>query len=69
MGVVSKYGNLYDVKKNIICHSPVTSSHFESIFYNGNVLHMMTDVTTPKLFGIHASKKFMRGRWRRVLTH
>lgn len=20
MGVVSKYGNLYDVKKNIICH-------------------------------------------------
>lgn len=32
MGVVSKYGNLYDVKKNIICHAPVTSSHFESIF-------------------------------------
>lgn len=29
MGVVSKYGNLYDVKKNIICHAPVTSSHFE----------------------------------------
>lgn len=28
MGVVSKYGNLYDVKKNIICHAPVTSSHF-----------------------------------------
>lgn len=27
MGVVSKYGNLYDVKKNIICHAPVTSSH------------------------------------------
>lgn len=24
MGVVSKYGNLYDVKKNIICHAPVT---------------------------------------------
>ena len=23
MGVVSKYGNLYDVKKNIICHAPV----------------------------------------------
>ena len=22
MGVVSKYGNLYDVKKNIICHAP-----------------------------------------------
>lgn len=35
MGVVSKYGNLYDVKKNIICHSPVTSSHFESIFEEG----------------------------------
>lgn len=31
MGVVSKYGNLYDVKKNIICHAPVTSSHFERI--------------------------------------
>lgn len=46
MGVVSKYGNLYDVKKNIICHAPV-----------------------PKLFGIHAVKKFQRGRWRRVLTH
>lgn len=24
MGVVSKYGNLYDVKKNIVCHAPVT---------------------------------------------
>lgn len=35
MGVVSKYGNLYDVKKNIICHAPVTSSHFESIFEEG----------------------------------
>lgn len=35
MGVVSKYGNLYDVKKNIICHSPVTSSHFESILEEG----------------------------------
>lgn len=61
MGVVSKYGNLYDVKKNIICHAPVTSSHFESILQNG--------VTTPELFGIHADKKFKRGRWRRVLTH
>nr|DAI06705.1 MAG TPA: hypothetical protein [Caudoviricetes sp.] len=37
MGVVSKYGNLYDVKKNIICHSPVTSSHFESILKKDNV--------------------------------
>lgn len=62
MGVVSKYGNLYDVKKNIICHAPVTSFHFESIF-------MMNGVTTPELFGIHADKKFKRGRWRRVLTH
>lgn len=35
MGVVSKYGNLYDVKKNIICHAPVTSSHFESNFAEG----------------------------------
>lgn len=61
MGVVSKYGNLYDVKKNIICHAPVTSSHFESILQKG--------VTTPELFGIHADKKFKRGRWRRVLTH
>lgn len=41
MGVVSKYGNLYDVKKNIICHAPVTSSHFESILQKGNVLPMM----------------------------
>lgn len=64
MGVVSKYGNLYDVKKNIICHAPVTSSHFESILQKGNVLP-----TTPELFGIHADKKFKRGRWRRVLTH
>lgn len=31
MGVVSKYGNLYDVKKNIILHAPVTSKHFERI--------------------------------------
>ncbi len=69
MGVVSKYGNLYDVKKNIICHAPVTSSHFESILKKDNLLHMMTSVTTPELFGIHASKKFKRGRWRRVLTH
>lgn len=61
MGVVSKYGNLYDVKKNIICHAPVTSSHFE--------IPMMNGVTTPTLFGIHADKKFKRGRWRRVLTH
>lgn len=47
MGVVSKYGNLYDVKKNIICHAPVTSSHFESILQKGNVLPMMNGVTTP----------------------
>lgn len=51
MGVVSKYGNLYDVKKNIICHAPVTSSHFESILQKGNVLPMMNGVTTPALFG------------------
>lgn len=69
MGIVSKYGNLYDVKKNIIFHAPVTSSHFRSILKNGNELQMMTCVTTPKLFGIHASKKFKHGRWRRVLTH
>lgn len=70
MGVVSKYGNLYDVKKNIICHAPVTSSRFRSILKKYNVLlPMMNDVTTPKLFGIHADKKFKRGRWRRVLTH
>lgn len=69
MGVVSKYGNLYDVKKNIICHAPVNSSHFERILQNGNALPMMNCVTTPKLFGIHADKKFKRGRWRRVLTH
>lgn len=50
MGVVSKYGNLYDVKKNIICHAPVTSSHFRSILKKGNELPMMTGVTTPKLF-------------------
>ena len=48
MGVVSKYGNLYDVKKNIICHAPVTSSHFESILQKGNVLPMMNGVTTPE---------------------
>lgn len=70
MGVVSKYGNLYYViKKNIICHAPVTSFHFERILKNGNVLPIMNDVTTPELFGIHADKKFKRGRWRRVLTH
>lgn len=68
MGVVLKYGNLYDVK-NIICHAPVTSSHFRNVLKKGNMLHMMTGVTTPVLFGIHASKKFKRGRWRRVLTH
>lgn len=45
MGVVSKYGNLYDVKKNIICHAPVTSSHFESILQKGNVLPMMNGVS------------------------
>lgn len=69
MGVVSKYGNLYDVKKNIICHAPVTSSHFESILKKDILLSMMNGVTTPKLFGIHAVKKLKRGRWRRVLTH
>lgn len=69
MGVVSKYGNLYDVKKNIICHAPVTSSRFESVLKKNDVLPVMTGVTTPKLFGIHAAKKFKRGRWRRVLTH
>lgn len=69
MGVVSKYGNLYDVKKNIICHAPVTSSHFRRLLVKGNGLHMMNGVTTPALFGIHADKKFKRGRWRRVLTH
>lgn len=69
MGVVSKYGNLYDVKKNIICHAPITSSYFRSLLKKGNMLPMMTGVTTPVLFGIHASKKFKRGRWRRVLTH
>ena len=69
MGVVSKYGNLYDVKKNIICNAPVTSSHLESFLKKGNVFPLMNVVTTPKLFGIHADKKFKRGRWRRVLTH
>ena len=69
MGVVSKYGNLYDVNKNIICHAPVTSQHFERILQNGNVLPMMNGVTTPVLIGIHADKKFKRGRWRRVLTN
>lgn len=69
MGVVSKYGNLYDVKKNIICHAPVTSSHFRRLLNKGNMILVMNGVTTPELFGIHASKKFKRGRWRRVLTH
>lgn len=69
MGAVSKYSNLYDVKKNIICHAPVTSSHFERLLKKDNVLPVMHGVTTPKLFGIHAVKKFKRGRWRRVLTH
>lgn len=50
MGVVLKYGNLYDVKKNIICHAPVTSSHFERILKKGNVLPIMNGVTTPELF-------------------
>lgn len=50
MGVVSKYGNLYDVKKNIICHAPVTSSHFGRLLKKGNELPMMTGVTTPELF-------------------
>jgi hypothetical protein len=45
MGVVSKYGNLYDVKKNIICHAPVTSSHFERILKKDNLLPMMNGVT------------------------
>ena len=45
MGLVSKYGNLYDVKKNIICHAPVTSSHFRSLLKKGNELPMMTGVT------------------------
>lgn len=35
MGVVSKYGNLYDVKKNIICHAPVTSSRFRRLLKRG----------------------------------
>ena len=69
MGIVSKYGNLYDVKKNIICHAPVTPSHFERILKKDNVLPMMNGVTTPTLFGIYADKKFKRGRCRRVLTH
>ena len=69
MGIVSKYGNLYDVNKNIICHAPVTYSHLESILKKGNVLPLMNGVTKPKLFGIHADKKFKRGRWRRLLTH
>lgn len=41
MGVVSKYGNLYDVKKNIICHAPVTSSCFGSVLKKNDVLPMM----------------------------
>ena len=69
MGVVSKYCNLYDVQKNIICHAPITSSRFRRLLKKGNGLPMMTGVTTPALFGIHADKKFKRGRWRRVLTH
>lgn len=69
MGVVSKYCNLYDVQKNIICHAPVTSSRFRRLLKKGYGLTMMTGVTKPALFGIHADKKFKRGRWRRVLTH
>lgn len=45
MGVVSKYGNLYDVKKNIICHAPVTSSRFRRLLTKGNELPMMNGVT------------------------
>lgn len=60
MGVVSKYDNLYDVKKNIICQAPVTSSRFRRLLNKGNMLPMMNGVTTPVLFGIHASKKFKR---------
>lgn len=54
MGVVSKYGNLYDVKKNIICHAPVTSSHFESILKKGNMRKMQTIVGSIQL-----SRQFM----------
>lgn len=61
MGVVSKYGNLY--------HLPRSCHFFSFILQKGNVLPMMNGVTTPELFGIHADKKFKRGRWRRVLTH
>lgn len=32
MGVVSKYGNLYDVKKNIICHAPVALLLISKVF-------------------------------------
>ena len=49
MGVVSKYCNLYDVKKNIICHAPVTSSHFESILKKGNVLPIMNRCHNTKV--------------------
>lgn len=35
MGVVSKYGNLYDVKKNIICHAPVTFFTFRKTSEEG----------------------------------
>lgn len=40
MGVVSKYCNLYDVKKNIICHAPVTSSHFRRLLEKSNELFL-----------------------------
>lgn len=59
---ITKRINSLEDKKNIICHAPVTSSHFESILKKGNVLPMMNGVTTPTLFGIHADKKFKRGR-------
>lgn len=32
MGVVSKYGNLYDVKKNIICHTLLSLLHISKVF-------------------------------------
>lgn len=35
MGVVSKYGNLYDVKKNIICNAPCHFFSFRKYFAEG----------------------------------
>lgn len=66
---ITKRLKSFEDKKNIICHAPVTSSHFGRLLKKDNVLPVMNGVTTPKLFGIHADKKFKRGRWRRVLTH